>query len=154
MNTGLKSKTFNILGTPDVLPGLALETVLEAGARLIGIVSSVTTNIGDVAAWSLFASVGGVDTIVANSNVNGAGVAKSRSWWAGIDGRYNDTEILAAGASADTQRGWWPMTTPQKWIDTTGGSTYDLKLAIDTTLFGSIIVFYTVDPPNCYGEQF
>lgn len=152
MNFGMKSKTFNILGTPDVLPGQVLGTCLEPGARIIGIISSTTSGGGDVASWGLFASVGGLDVAVANSNITGTATARSRVWWAGIDGRYNDTEIITTSAAADTQRGFWPLTAPDKWADA-GGSSYELKLVVDTTLFGNVIVLYTVDPPNSYGDH-
>jgi hypothetical protein len=153
MNFGVKSRTFNILGTPDVVPGTVLSSCLEPGARVLGIISSVTTNVGDAAAWSLFVSGGGVDTIVANSNITGAGVAKTRTWFSGIDGRYNDNEILTLGASPDTQRGFWPLTMQERFIDFVASATYEVKLVIDTTAFGSIIVLYTLDSSNCYGDH-
>jgi len=151
MNIGIKSKTFNALGTPDVSPGVLISTALEPRARIIGIIASVT-GVADSAAWALFASVGGVDTQVANCNISALTANTARGWWAGISGRYNDNIILQA-AAANSQQGFWPFTSTDQWVDITAGATYQLKLLIDTNVAGNVIVFYTVDPPTQWGDS-
>lgn len=147
MNCGLKSKTFNLLGTPNVSPGVAIETALETKARLIGVFMSVTGS--GTASFALFATVGGVDIAIANGNVTSP--MTNRSWWAGIN-QNNNVAVIQAAPAADTTNGIWPLCAPPKWVDTISGAVFDLKLLVETTLGGSVTVLYTVDPPTNAGE--
>lgn len=148
MNFGLKSRTFNLTTTPSVNPGVALETALEAGARILGVVLSITA--AGTAIFGLYASVAGVDTAIANGDCTTVG--SNKIWWSGIPAQHKDSIVLQAGPAADTINGFLPMAMPAKWVDSYSNATYDLKLQIITTIGGQAIVYYTVDPPNCYGE--
>jgi hypothetical protein len=151
-NIAIKSKSFNILTTP-VVAVATVESVLEAGARIVGVLLSGTA-VGDTAAVTitLFNALTG-DIPVAALQLTPAGSLVSRQWWAGLNGRYNDTQVLYSGV-ANTTVGYWPLAAFPKVSEyNTGLGDYTMRIAISTALFGQVVVLYTTDPPNSYGES-
>lgn len=148
MNQGLKAKIFNLLGTPTVSPAQPVSDILEKNARIVGII--LDPGVAGSATFALYMTVSGLSIAVAAGNATLAG--NVREWWAGIDNNSHTESVLSAGPANNTITGTLPSAMPTKVQEAVSGVTYDLTLQIVTAIDGQVLVLYTTDPPNCYGE--
>lgn len=150
MNFGLKCKVFNLTTTPTVSPASPIASVLEPGARIVGVtVDPGVSGLGS-ASFVLYLNLSVLNLPMAQGSATTAGLV--RQWWAGVNGNVHTEAIVSAGPAANTIIGSLPMGMPNKITEGFSGLAYDLTLQIATAVDGQCFVFYTVDPPNCYGE--
>lgn len=144
-----KTKTFNITTTPNVNPGQNIETVLEPGAVILGVVLTAQTLVaGQNAKFALYSEIAGIPTAIANGDCTGT--TNAVQIWAGAAGQRSN-DLVKAGPAADTVRGFIPMGMRARWTDGFNNATAELKLQIITVDGGQVQIYYTTEPPTDSG---